>query len=193
MGESGWRWTDAWIFVSLVIASGAGRHRRAADTSRPEGVRLTDVLSTAEHLNQAIPEREDVEAAVRRLAGAGLVSVSDGWFRITPDGERLWRTRPSAGVGTTVDTVQGVLVRRHTPGSAPAAPPGTVATAPSSRRAGPHSTGGSRGRVRSDPGVRGRVQAWVGPVRGASRPQAAAGGDPVLLVEAVRASELDVR
>ncbi|NYF54227.1 hypothetical protein [Micromonospora purpureochromogenes] len=118
MGESGWRWTDAWIFVSLVIASGAGRHRRAADTRRPEGVRLTDVLSTAEHLNQAIPEREDVEAAVRRLAGAGLVSVSDGWFRITPDGERLWRTRPSAGVGTTVDTVQGVLVRRHTPGSA---------------------------------------------------------------------------
>ncbi|MEH1057673.1 hypothetical protein V6U89_21000 [Micromonospora sp. CPCC 206171] len=118
MGESGWRWTDAWIFVSLVIASGAGRHRRAADTRRPEGVRLTDVLSTAEHLNQAIPEREDVEAAVRRLAGAGLVSVSDGWFRITPDGERLWRTRPSAGVGTTVDTVQGVLVRRHIPGSA---------------------------------------------------------------------------
>ncbi|MGK5441936.1 hypothetical protein ACSNN7_08950 [Micromonospora sp. URMC 105] len=118
MGESGWRWTDAWIFVSLVIASGAGRHRRAVDTRRPEGVRLTDVISTADHLNQAIPEREDVEAAVRRLAGAGLVSVSDGWFRLTPDGERLWRTRPSAGVGTTVDTVQGVLVRRHTPGSA---------------------------------------------------------------------------
>ncbi|MEH0820582.1 MULTISPECIES: hypothetical protein [unclassified Micromonospora] len=118
MGESGWRWTDAWIFVSLVIASGAGRHRRAVDTRRPEGVRLADVISTADHLNQAIPERQDVEAAVRRLAGAGLVSVSDGWFRITPDGERLWRTRPSSGVGTTVDTVQGVLVRRHTPGSA---------------------------------------------------------------------------
>lgn len=118
MGESGWRWTDAWIFVSVVIASGAGRHRRAVDTRRPEGVRLADVISTADHLNQAIPERQDVEAAVRRLAGAGLVSVSDGWFRITPDGERLWRTRPSAGVGTTVDTVQGVLVRRHTPGSA---------------------------------------------------------------------------
>ncbi|MEH0934871.1 hypothetical protein [Micromonospora psammae] len=118
MGESGWRWTDAWIFVSLVIASGAGRHRRAADTRRPEGVRLADVISTADHLNQAIPERHDVEAAVRRLAGAGLVSVTDGWFRITSDGERLWRTRPRAGVGTTVDTVQGVLVRRHSPGSA---------------------------------------------------------------------------
>ncbi|MDZ5442785.1 hypothetical protein U2F26_08560 [Micromonospora sp. 4G57] len=118
MGENGWHWTDAWIFVSLVIASGAGRHRRSASTRRPEGVRLADVLSTADHLNQSIPERHEVEAAVRRLAGAGLVSVSDGWFRITPDGERLWRTRPSAGVATTVDTVQGVLSRRHTPGTA---------------------------------------------------------------------------
>ncbi|TDB76073.1 hypothetical protein [Micromonospora sp. KC723] len=119
MAVDAWRWTDAWIFVSLVIASGAGRHRRAADSRRPEGVRLADVLSTADHLNQNIPDREDVETAVRRLVGAGLVSVSDGWFRITPEGERLWRTRPSAGVGTTVDTVQGVLARRHaTPGDA---------------------------------------------------------------------------
>ncbi|MGK5520092.1 hypothetical protein ACSNN9_12125 [Micromonospora sp. URMC 107] len=118
MGENGWRWSDAWIFVSVVIASGAGRHRRAASSRRPEGVRLADVLSTADHLNQAIPERHEVEAAVRRLVGAGLVSVSDGWFRITADGERLWRTRPSAGLATTVDTVQGVLARRHAPVSA---------------------------------------------------------------------------
>ncbi|MCL7455650.1 hypothetical protein AB0I85_11600 [Micromonospora echinofusca] len=115
MGENGWRWSDAWIFVSVVIASGAGRHRRAASSRRPEGVRLADVLSTADHLNQAIPERHEVEAAVRRLVGAGLVSVTDGWFRITADGERLWRTRPNAGLATTVDTVQGVLVRRHPP------------------------------------------------------------------------------
>ncbi|MDI5941186.1 hypothetical protein QLR68_24220, partial [Micromonospora sp. DH15] len=118
MGESGWRWTDAWIFVSLVIANGAGRHRRAASTRRPEGVRLADVLSTADHLNHAIPERQEVETAVRRLVGAGLVSVTDGWFRLTPDGEKLWRSRPSAGLATAVDTVQGVLSRRHAPGSA---------------------------------------------------------------------------
>ncbi|WBB67306.1 hypothetical protein [Micromonospora sp. WMMD812] len=118
MGESGWRRSDAWIFVSLVIASGAGRHRRAASSRRPEGVRLADVLSTADHLNQSIPERHEVEAAVRRLVGAGLVSVADGWFRITAEGEQLWRSRPSAGLATTVDTVQGVLSRRHAPVSA---------------------------------------------------------------------------
>ncbi|MEV4202397.1 hypothetical protein [Micromonospora globbae] len=118
MGENGWRWSDAWIFVSLVIASGAGRHRRSPSSRRPEGVRLADVLSTADHLNRAIPQRQEVEAAVRRLVGAGLVSVSDGWFRITAEGERLWRSRPSARMSTTVDTVQGVLSRRHTPGTA---------------------------------------------------------------------------
>jgi len=118
MGENRWQWADAWIFVSLVIASGAGRHRRAASSRRPEGVRLADVLSTADHLNRALPERREIEVAVRRLVGAGLVSVADGWFRITPDGERLWRTRPNAGLATTVDTVQGALIRRHTPGDA---------------------------------------------------------------------------
>ncbi|MFB9239694.1 hypothetical protein ACFFWC_29885 [Plantactinospora siamensis] len=118
MTEAGWRWADAWIFVALVIAGGAGRHRRAATSRRPEGVRLTDVLSTADHLHNAIPGRAEVEAAVRRLAGAGLVTVCDGWFRVTPAGEHLWRTRPRGGFGTAVETVHGVLTKRHAPGAA---------------------------------------------------------------------------
>ena len=118
MGDDGWRWADAWIFVSLIIAGGAGRHRRASSTRRPEGVRLADVLSTANHLNEGIPGREEVEAAVRRLAGAGLISVADGWFQVTPAGAHLWRTRPHGGFGTAVETVHGVLSRRHTPGCA---------------------------------------------------------------------------
>lgn len=118
MAEAEWRWADAWIFVALVIAGGAGRHRRAPSSRRPEGVRLADVLSTADHLNNAIPARDEVEAAVRRLAGAGLISVSDGWFRVTSAGEQLWRTRPQSGFGTAVEVVHGVLSKRHTPGAA---------------------------------------------------------------------------
>ena len=118
MGPDEWRWSDAWIFVALVIASGAGRHRRAATTRRPEGVRLADILRTADHLNRSLPSRQEVEGAVRRLAGADLITVTDGWFQITPAGERLWRTRPHGGFGTTVETVHGVLSRRHTPGAA---------------------------------------------------------------------------
>jgi len=118
MGDEGWRLSDAWIFVSLVIAGGAGRHRRSASTRRPEGVRLADVLSTADHLRRAIPGRQEVEVAVQRLAGAGLISVTDGWFQLTPAGEHLWRTRPQGGLAAAVETMRGVLSRRHTPGAA---------------------------------------------------------------------------
>ena len=116
MTDDGWRWADAWIFVSLVIASGAGRHRRSPSTRRPEGVRLADVLSTADHLNRSIPQRHDVEAAVRRLAGAGLISVTDGWFRLTTAGEQLWRTRPFSGLSSAVVTLQTQLNRSSEPG-----------------------------------------------------------------------------
>jgi hypothetical protein len=113
-----WHRSDAWIFVSLVVANGAGRHRRAATTRRPEGVRLADVLSTANHLARSVPERAEIEAAVRRLAGAELIIVSDGWFRLTPAGEHLWRSRPRGGAASTVEVLHGVLTRGHVPGSA---------------------------------------------------------------------------
>lgn len=75
------------------------------------------MLVTADHLNRTLPARHEIETAVRHLAGAGLITVdAEGWFRVTPAGERLWRTRPHGGLGTTVDTVYGVLNRRHTPG-----------------------------------------------------------------------------
>jgi hypothetical protein len=119
MLDGQWRRHDAWIFVSLVVANGAGRHRRSAMTRRPEGVRLADVLSSANHLTRSIPDRAEIEAAVCRLAGAGLITVSDGWFRLTPAGEQLWRSRPRAGAASTVEVVHGVLTRgEYVPGRA---------------------------------------------------------------------------
>lgn len=112
MMDEGWAWSDAWIFVSVAIAGKVGRHRRSPLSRRPEGVRLVDVLATAEHLNQAIPTREEIETGVRRLLGADLISVVDGWFQVTSAGERLWRDRPRSGLTTTVDSVHGVLNRR---------------------------------------------------------------------------------
>lgn len=116
MGQDGWRRSDAWIFVAVVMANGAGRHMRSATTRRPEGVRLADVLSMADHLRQMLPGRREVEAAVRRLTGAGLITVADGWFRVTSTGGNLWRNR-RAGVGA-VDTVYTQLSRRPLPDDA---------------------------------------------------------------------------
>ncbi|GIF77985.1 hypothetical protein [Asanoa siamensis] len=116
MGQDGWRRSDAWIFVAVVMANGAGRHMRSATTRRPEGVRLADVLSMADHLRQVLPGRREVEEAVRRLTGAALITVDDGWFRVTPSGAAMWRNR-RVGVGA-VDTVYTQLLRRPLPDDA---------------------------------------------------------------------------
>ncbi|MFY1637553.1 hypothetical protein ACN27F_30495 [Solwaraspora sp. WMMB335] len=113
MTDEGWAWSDAWIFVSVAIAGKVGRHRRSPLSRRPEGVRLADVLSTAEHLNHAVPVRQEIETGVRRLLAADLISVADGWFQLTGAGEQLWRDRPRSGLTTTVDSVHGVLGRRY--------------------------------------------------------------------------------
>ncbi|MEJ3747753.1 hypothetical protein WEI85_31230 [Actinomycetes bacterium KLBMP 9797] len=118
MADAGWRWSDAWIFVSVVIGGGAGRHLRAANTRRPEGVALADLLATAAHLNEVIPTRDDIEIAVHRLVGAGLVRVTDGFLGLTPAGERLWRGRPRRALETAVDGIHGVLNRSVPPGDA---------------------------------------------------------------------------
>src|ERR1700754_1644216 len=116
MGQDGWRRSDAWIFVAVVMANGAGRHMRSASTRRPEGIRLADVLSMADHLRQMLPGRREVEEAVRRLTGGGLITVTDGWFRVTAAGATVWRNRRS-GVGA-VDTVYTQLLRRPLPDDA---------------------------------------------------------------------------
>jgi hypothetical protein len=117
MEDPGWERSDAWLFVSVVIGGGSGRHLRSPTTRRPEGVPLAEVLATAEHLNQVIPEREELETAVQRLAGAGLITVTDGFFRVLPRGEKLWRTRPRTGISTAVDTILGALNKAQDPGS----------------------------------------------------------------------------
>ena len=67
----------------------------------------------ADHLRQVLPGRREVEEAVRRLTGADLITVTDGWFRVTPAGAAMWRNRRS-GVGA-VDTVYTALLRRPLP------------------------------------------------------------------------------
>src|SRR5687767_15744535 len=98
MAEADWNRSDAWIFVSIVIGGGAGRHLRSPNTRRPEGVPLAGLLATAEHLQDAVPARDEVETAIQRLCGADLVTVQDGFFRLTPAGERIWRTRPRSAL-----------------------------------------------------------------------------------------------
>lgn len=117
MVVGGWHRNDAWVFVSVVIADRTERDRATAAGLPLSGATLADVLSAAGFLHNAVPARPELEAAVRRLAGAGLITVDDDSFAMAPEGERLWRTRPFSGLSAAVDTVHTVLNRASTPGT----------------------------------------------------------------------------
>ena len=116
MGAGGWNWNDAWIFVSTVIAERLERDRAMHAALPVTGATLADVLAAADFLHHSVPSRAELEEAVRRLAGAGLLTVDDDLVEVAPAGEQLWRTRPFSGLSSAVMTLQAQLNRASTPG-----------------------------------------------------------------------------
>jgi len=70
--------TDAWIFLAIA--------RAAQDGAAP----LDAVLSCADHINVAIPTREELEQSVGRLSAANWVSVEGNRFALLPNGRRVF-------------------------------------------------------------------------------------------------------
>jgi hypothetical protein len=117
-GLGGWHWNDAWIFVSAVIAERLERDRALHAALPVTGASLADVLAAADFLHHSVPSRAELEESVRRLAGAGLLTVDDDLVEVAPAGEQLWRTRPFSGLSSAVVTLQTQLNRSSTPGDA---------------------------------------------------------------------------
>ncbi|GGQ51735.1 hypothetical protein [Couchioplanes azureus] len=118
MGAGGWHWNDAWIFVSAVIAERLERDRAMHAALPTTGATLADLLAAADFLHHSVPSREDLQESVRRLAGAGLLTIDDDLVAVAPAGEQLWRTRPFSGLSSAVLTLQTQLNRAVTPGDA---------------------------------------------------------------------------
>jgi hypothetical protein len=116
MGVDGWHWNDAWIFVSSVIAERLERDRALHAALPVTGASLADVLAAADFLHHSVPSRDELQEAMRRLAGAGLLVVEDDLVEVAPAGEQLWRTRPFSGLSSAVVTLQTQLNRASTPG-----------------------------------------------------------------------------
>jgi hypothetical protein len=116
MAAGGWRWNDAWIFVSAVIAERLERDRAMHAALPVTGATLADVLAAADFLHHSVPSRVVLQDSVRRLAGAGLLTVDDDLVAVAPAGEQLWRTRPFSGLSSAVVTLQTQLNRSSTPG-----------------------------------------------------------------------------
>lgn len=118
MGADGWHWNDAWVFVSAVIAERLERDRALHASLPAGGASLADVLAAADFLHHSVPSRSELEEAVRRLAGAGLITLDDDLVEVAPAGEQLWRTRPFSGLSSAVASLQTQLNRSATPGDA---------------------------------------------------------------------------
>lgn len=73
MTASTWEFADAWL---MVAASDFGK----------KGCDLSELIGRADAYNHDIPPEAMVERSVGRLVASGLMSVSDGRFRLTEDG-----------------------------------------------------------------------------------------------------------
>jgi hypothetical protein len=111
MGVGAWQWNDAWIFVSAVIAERLERDRAQHAALPVVGASLADLLAAADFLHHSVPSRAELEESVRRLAGAGLLTVEDDLVEVAPAGEQLWRGRPFSGLSSAVMTLQTQLNR----------------------------------------------------------------------------------
>jgi hypothetical protein len=118
MGAGGWHWNDAWIFVSSVIAERLERDRAQHAALPVTGASLADVLASADFLHHSVPSRAELQESMRRLVGAGLLTVDDDLVDVAPAGEQLWRTRPFSGLSSAVVTMQTQLNRASEPGDA---------------------------------------------------------------------------
>ena len=102
--------------MSAVIAERLERDRALHAALPVTGASLADVLAAADFLHHSVPSREELEEALRRLAGAGLLTIDDDLVVVAPAGEQLWRTRPFSGLSSAVVTLQTQLNRSSQPG-----------------------------------------------------------------------------
>lgn len=72
-----WVFSDAWVLASI------GTYRRPCS--------LVELVAAAERINQSVPTETELQDALGKLAGAGLVRVFEGWtFELTDEGNSMW-------------------------------------------------------------------------------------------------------
>lgn len=93
--NAGWTFADAWVFVAIAVYG------------RP--CSLVELIAAADLIHHAIVREDEVQVALGRLAGAGLVRVYEGWtFELTEDGTSLW-SGGDRDLARQVQVMQGQL------------------------------------------------------------------------------------
>lgn len=74
---SDWEFADVWVFASI---GGYGRP-----------CTLVELISAADRINHVVPLDHELESALGKLTGAGLVRVFEDWsFELTDEGTTVW-------------------------------------------------------------------------------------------------------
>jgi hypothetical protein len=72
-----------WVFADAWVLAAIGGYGRPCS--------LSELVAAADWINHAIPLATEMEAALGKLAGAGLVRVLEGWtLELTDEGAELW-------------------------------------------------------------------------------------------------------
>ena len=75
--------SDGWVFADTWVLAAIGVYQRPCT--------LLEVIGAADWINHAVLVEDEVQSALGKLAGAGLVRVYDGWtFDLTDEGASVW-------------------------------------------------------------------------------------------------------
>ena len=75
--------SDGWVFADTWVLAAIGVYQRPCT--------LLEVIGAADWINHAVLLEDEVESALGKLAGAGLVRVYEEWtFELTDEGASLW-------------------------------------------------------------------------------------------------------
>ena len=75
--------SDGWVFADTWVLAAIGVYQRPCT--------LLEVIGAADWINHAVLLEVEVESALGKLAGAGLVRVYEEWtFDLTDEGASLW-------------------------------------------------------------------------------------------------------
>ncbi|HEU4540924.1 MAG TPA: hypothetical protein VFR23_07325 [Jiangellaceae bacterium] len=93
--DTRWDFADAWVFTAVGIAS--------------LPCELAELVAVADGINHAILLEDEVESALGKLSGAGLLQINDDWtFQLTEAGRGLL-TRRRGNLFSQVDSVANLL------------------------------------------------------------------------------------
>jgi hypothetical protein len=76
-GPARWEWSDAWVLTAIMAVD------------KEAGSTLTEIVAAADMINHAIVLESEIEPAVRKLSGAGLIRVRQGRFFLTEPGREM--------------------------------------------------------------------------------------------------------